>query len=189
MQLITEYLVKRKMYRRLSQRNYAHNSIVDGNPSASTRNRLVNDQNGATGRLFKYGSFYAGWNACEAIAVHNAKVLNGIDSTLSETIKDFQAAGAMIGHGVFGSNPYAIGRVLKAEGIEYSKVRLNDITREGTYIISFWNDNAFWKGLHTVAVRCKGRAFIAYNLRGDGKPCPITLSAYSKSYICGYRIK
>lgn len=177
------------MYRKLSHRNYAHNSIIDGNPSASTHNRLVNDQNGATGRLFKYGSFYAGWNACEAIAVHNAKVLSGIDSSLSETIKDFQAAGAMILRGVFGSNPHAIGRVLKAEDIEYSKVRLNDITQEGIYIISFWNDNVFWKGLHTVAVRCKGKAAIAYNLRGDGKPRPITLSAYSKSYICGYRIK
>lgn len=177
------------MYRKLSQKNYAHNSIIDGNPSASTHNILVNDQNGATGRLFMYGSFYAGWNACEAIAVHNAKVLSGIDSSLSETIRNFQRAGAMILRGVFGSNPYAIGRVLKSEGIEYTKVRLRDITQDGVYIISFWNDNAFWKGLHTVAVRCKGKAALAYNLRGDGKPCPISLAAYSKGYICGYKIK
>ncbi len=177
------------MNKRLSRDNFAHNSIADENPSTTTRNRLVNDQNGATGSLFRYGGFYASRNACEAIAVHNAKVLRGRDSTLSEAIMAFQSAGAMLLRGALGSNPYAIGRVLKKEGIECVRVRLSEISNKGTYIISFWNSKAPWSGLHTVALSGDGSKLTAYNLYGDGKPCPIALSDYSKRYICGYRIK
>ncbi len=177
------------MNKRLLRKNFAHNSIADSDPSSSTHNRLVNDQNGATGSLFEYGAFHASWNACEAIAVHNAKVLNGLESSLSDAIKAFQSAGAMLLRGALGSNPYAIGRVLKNEGLECERVRLSEITNKGTYIISFWNSKAPWRGLHTVALSGNGRTLTAYNLRGDGKSCPIALSDYARHYICGYRIK
>ena len=169
--------------------NYTHNSKVDSNPSTSTHNRLINDQNGTTGNSFKYGNYSASWNGCETIAVHNAKVLNGIDSTLSNTMNDFQDAGAMIGFGALGSNPYAIGRVLDNEGIGYSRVGLDDITQEGTYIISFWNDNAPCNGLHTVAVSYDGANYTTYNLYGRGNTSTKSPYIYANNYICGYYLR
>ena len=173
----------------ISKLNSKHNSAVDDDPATTTKNQIINDQNGATGNNFEYGMYSASWNACETIAVHNAKILKGMDSSLSETMKDFQSAGAMIEFGYFGSNPYAIGRVLKKEGIEYSRVGLNEMSQNGTYIISFWNEGAPWNGLHTVAVSYDGSNYTAYNLYGDGQQHLISLSDYQGRYICGYYIK
>ena len=139
---------------------------------------------------FEYGLYQASWNSCEAIAVHNAKVLQKKESTLSQTISDFQSAGAMIGYGYFGSNPYAIGKVLKNSNIEYSRVGLGDMNVEGTYIISFWNEGAPWNGLHTVAVNYDGSLYTAYNLKCDGSETKLyDLSDYSRYYICGYYLR
>ena len=174
----------RKFYQNIAKRNSAHNSNVDSNPSTTTESKILNDQNGATGTNFEYGLHSASWNACEAIAVHNAKVLKGMNSSLSETITDFHNAGAMIGDGFFGSNPYAIGRVLSREGIAYSRVGIDNMHQEGIYVISFWNEGAPWNGLHTVAVRYDGLEYTAYNLNGRARS--ILLTTYSTRYICGY---
>ena len=176
-------------YRHVSKQNNRLNSAVDADPATTTKNRILEDQNGATGDNFKYGLYSARWNACETIAVHNAKVLEGLDSSLSETMTDFQSAGAMIGYGALGSNPYAIGRVLKKEGIAYSRVGLNEMTKSGTYIISFWNEGAPWKGLHTVAVSYDGSTYTAHNLGGNGEEYSISLSDYQSRYICGYYVE
>lgn len=181
-------MIKALYYNTLKNNNVS-NSKVDSDSSTTTKNKIINDQKGATGTNFKYGIYSASWNACETIAVHNAKVLNGIDSSLSETMNDFQSVGAMIGDGYFGSNPYAIGRVLRKEGIAYSRVGINDMTQSGTYIISFWNDNTPWNGLHTVAISYDGSVYTAYNLYGLGDQSDILLVDYAKQYICGYYLR
>ena len=173
-------------YHHVSKSNSNHNSKVDNNPETTTKNRIINDQNGETGENFMFGFYRAAKKACEAIAVHNAKVLKGIDSTLSATISDFQSTHAMIGYGYFGSDPSQIGNVLHREGIDYSKVSLYDMQQQGTYIISFWNKNAPWNGLHTVALYYDGTTYTAYNLYGDGQVRTINLSEYIGRYICGY---
>lgn len=46
------------------------------------------------------GNLYsAKGNSCEAITVHNAKVLKGKESTLSETMLEIQSNHAMFGYG------------------------------------------------------------------------------------------
>ena len=92
----------------------------------------------------------------------------------------------MIGDGYFGSNPYAIGKVLRKEEISYLPVGLSNMTKPGTYIISFWNDEPLKYGLHTVAVSYDGSVYTAYNLSGNGESSPIDLSAYKRKFICGY---
>ena len=176
-------------YKHVSKRNSERNSEVDSNPETSTNNKIVNDQNGATGNNFEYGLHKSSWNGCETIAVHNAKVSKGIDSSLSETMADFQSVGAMIGYGALGSNPYQIGSVLSKEGIDYSRVGLDDMTESGTYIISFWNDNAPWNGLHTVAVDFDGTTYTTYNLNGNGNTSKIAPSIYANNFICGYYLR
>ena len=165
--------------------NHRDNLKIDANSETTTKDKIVNDQNGDTGKNFEYGLYKASWNACETIAVHNAKVLKGIPSSLSETMQDFQRAGAMIGYGFFGSSPYRIGRVLETEAIDYSRVKIGNMTNPGVYIISFWNESIF-DGLHTIAINYDGATYTAYNLYGDGKTYAIQLSEYNKRFICGY---
>ena len=173
----------------VSRRNRRRNEAVDRDPLSTTKNRLINDQYAATGTRFSYGIHAARKNACEVIAVHNAKVLLGRESTLSQTMADFQAAGAMIGYGLFGSNPRAIGRVLRRSGIAYERVNLSGLTRRGVYIISFWNDHAPWGGLHTVAVCYDGKHYTTYNLKGRGEVTSLPPAVYARRFICGYYLK
>ena len=169
--------------------NKKHNSKVDSNPKTSTKGKIINDQNGATGKNFRYGRKNVSWNGCETIAVHNAKLLKGKNSSLSETIDDFHAVNAIVGFGLCGSNPYSIGSVLEKEDISYTGVGLNDMTKQGVYIISFWNENPLSNGLHTVAVSYDGTYYTAYNLYCNGDEYHISLSDYSTSFICGYYLR
>ena len=173
----------------LKYANKKSNSKVDKDTKTTTRNKVVNDQNGATGSKFSYGAYPASHNACETIAVHNAKVLTGRSSTLSETITDFQNANAMFGLGFFGSNPYAIGNVLSNEGIEYSRVGLTEMTQPGVYIISFWTGKPCASPLHTVAVDYNGKAYTTYNLNGYGRTSDLDPTLYAYNYICGYYLR
>ena len=176
-------------YNPIMKMNLRKNSVMELDPKTSTKNRLINDQNGLTGRNFRYGLHSAAFNACETIAVHNAKVLLGMDSTLSETIAEFQRSAAMLGLGIFGSDPHAIGRILKECNIPYSPAKLENIGGDGVYIISFWNRNAPWHGLHTVAAEYNKGKFITYNLRGNGETSFDSPDDYARKFICGYYIK
>ena len=171
-------------YRHVSKRNSRRNSKVDSDPTTTTKNKIINDQNGATGDNFEYGLHDASWNACEAIAVHNAKVSKGIDSSLSETMTDFQSAGAMIGYGALGSNPYQIGSVLNNEGIENYRVsNPANMTLYGTYIMSFWNGKPWCSSLHTIAFSYTSQGCVAYNLYGDGNSTPDFDSSNHSNHI------
>ena len=174
------------LYNTLSFSNFLSNTSADSKNSTTTKNKIINDQNGTTGNTFKYGLHDASWNACEAIAVHNAKVLTNRESSLSKTLRDFQRNGAMIGDGYFGSNPLLIGRVLNSQGIYNNKVKLDEMTSAGVYIISFWNDGAPCNGLHTVAVSYDGATYTTYNLKGRGETSNLNPADYANNYICGY---
>ena len=167
--------------------NFTNNASYDIDESTTTKNKIINDQNGDTGANFDYGICDASWNACETIATHNAKVLKGMDSTLTGTIVDFQMSGAMMACGVLGSNPYSIGKVLSRSGIEYSMVGLDEMTSPGIYIISYWNEGAPWNGLHTVAISYDGTSYTTYNYNGSTSNS--SPSSYAKNYICGYYLR
>ena len=153
----------------LAAKNYKHNSEVDSG-KYSTRNRLLNDQKAktnkiTTGSLFRYGLYNVSYNGCEAIAVHNAKVLAKYDSTLSDTIFDFETSVAEVGYGVFGSDPRLIGLVLKRENINFGFIKsMDDIGTGGTYILSFWAGEGGTPPIHTVAYKDG----ILYNFKGEG---------------------
>ena len=89
---------------------------------------------------------------------------------------------------MFCSYPHAIGDVLDYEGIGYYKVYgTENMTLNGTYVISFWNENAPFNGLHTIAVSKTSSGCIAYNLYGDGNEYSLSnLDKYKNSFICGY---
>ena len=167
--------------------NALTNSKLESNPELSTAGKILNDQNGATGDNYRYGFQTATNNGCEVIAIHNAKVLTGRESTFTQTALSVQLKGAMLAGGFFGSNPFAIGRVLHSEGIDYSQVNdVGEMTATGTYIISFWNSGAPWNGLHTVAVGYDGDTYTTYNLNGYGNESHLLPTEYANNFICGY---
>ena len=171
----------------LALANYVQNSYADSIEATSTYGKIVNDQNGVTGESFVYGLYKAKHNACEAISVHNVKVALGIESTLSDTMLDFQSANAMLGMGFFGSNPYAIGDVLENDGIPYTRVGLEDLDRPGIYILSYWTGTPWQSPLHTVAVQYDGVQYVIYNRSGNGT-LSYGIPTNSDNFICGYYV-
>ncbi|MFR7854121.1 MAG: RHS repeat-associated core domain-containing protein, partial [Acutalibacteraceae bacterium] len=175
-------------YKHLEKSNYRHNSRVDNNKSTTTRNKIINDQNGTTGKNFNYGVRKAEKNGCEPIALHNAKVLTGKESTLSDTMKSFSEAKAMVAFGIFGSDTISISTVLEREGISYSLVRdTDDMSERGVYIVSYWTGAWHMSSIHTIAISYDGSTYTAYNYRGV-TACEINLNEIKDSYICGYRV-
>lgn len=177
------------IYLYLIFRNRKHNCPLDQNPIYSTRNRILNDQNRKTGQTFRYGLNRAGWNGCEAIAIHNAKVILGVDSTLSGTMTAIQTSGGMLCYGFFGSNPFVIGRVLKKSGIRAHRIKKYQLSQPGLYILSFWNEGAPWNGAHTVACRCDGKLWTLYNYHGNGRESTIPPLTFGRRFICAYRLE
>ena len=145
--------------------NYVNNSLRDWCPN-STKNETIKTQEKPPASDYDYGFFKASYNGCEAIAVHNAKVLKGMESTLSGTINDIQNADGMLLYGVFGTNPYAIGRVLRNDNIAYSRVNYDEMTQSGIYIVSYWTGKPFLSQIHTIAVQYDGVGYDSLNYSG-----------------------
>ena len=181
--------IRRRKTRLLAEQNFLINDGCDRDPRTTSEDRIVGDQNGLRGRSFVYGKYPASHNACEAIAVHNAKVLLGKPSKLSSTIAEFQNLHAMIFSGFFGSNVFRIGRVLKKEGIPFKRIfRKRRLKFPGLYIVSFWNEKPLKNGIHTVAVRYDNVKYETYNLWGNGRVSEESPLSYGKRFIIGYRL-
>lgn len=163
--------------------NYRYNRGIEST-TISTHSRIINDQNGPTGHAFRYGLHPASFNACEAIAVHNVKVILGQVSNLPDIMRQFQLSLGMVGYGIGGSNVYLVGRILKKNGIPSKPVKFNELNKQGIYIISYFNDGKLLKGIHTVTVAYDGNTYTVYNLRGKEAHNLANLD-FAKKYVCG----
>ena len=169
----------------ISESNYNENYNIDIDISTTTKSKTITNQYKEADN-FKFGFASAAETSCEVIAVHNIKVALGFESTLSDTIKDFQEEGAMLLGGFWGSNPLMIGKVLDRDMIHYRKVGLDNMTTQGYYIISFFNEGKITRGIHTVAIYYDGNTYTAYN-KGGGLNFDNPTS-YAYGYICGYYV-
>lgn len=167
----------------LVRENYRLNALADECKETTTENRLVTDQNGATGRAFVMGKYPAKHNACEAISLHNAKVLLGLPSRLSDAIDAMFKNGVVGGKGFFGVLPWRLGKVFEAEGLAYRKVKFDELSQNGIFVVSFWNKKPLKNGLHTVAAETKDGATTLFNYAGKTK----LDEEMKKRYICGYK--
>ena len=172
----------------VSEINYNHNKKNETDPINTTKGQIINDQEGDRISNFRFGLASATGTSCEAIAIHNIKTFLGIDSTLSDTIRDCKDEGIMLLGGILGSRPSGIGKVLRRSMLNYKRVSLDRMNTQGYYIISFWVRGNVFNGLHTVAVYFDGNTYTTYNLKGDGEISNKHPSEYAYSYICGYYI-
>lgn len=177
-------MTRRKLFAEVAE----WNRRADGDEATATRDRLVTDQNGKTGDAFRMGKYPVRYNGCEAIALHNAKVLTGRPSSLSEAIEAMVANRAIFLRGVFGVPPYRLGRVFRAEGMPAERVRFDGLSEDGVYVLSFWNRFPPFHGLHTVAAVRKEGVLCCYNWAGKTIPDEKRLATLKKRFIRAYRI-
>lgn len=168
--------------------NYKNNKALDMADETTTKNRIINDQNGSTISKFRYGRFSASYNACGAIAVHNAKVLLNKESTLSQTIYDIETGYGLTLGGAFGSDDGLVPEMMKKYGIKCVSVSADEIYTRGIYILSFWHQDPPWNGTHTITVKSQNGICNAYNLLGDGTAKPIDIESLKGRIISCYRV-
>ncbi len=175
----------------LMSKNYKHNAELDANEETTTSNRYIYRQGFGRSEDFVYGIEMAPENSCSVIAIHNAKVYLGIDSSLSQTILDVQSNFGMLIHGKYGTTSSSIGRTLRQYEIPYKQIHgIDEMTKEGMYIISSWNDpDTYFEGRHTVAIEYNGTDYIVYNPHNLAyKPEDIDITKLQDTFICGYYV-
>lgn len=107
---------------------------------------------------YKLGKHSLGDVGCEVVAVYNVIALTRNNQvSLLDIIKTFENQGALVLQAVlkgkFGSNPYAISRVLNAKNIRYRKISsLNALKEPGIYIVSYWNSFDWASMIHSVTI-------------------------------------
>lgn len=133
------------------------------------------------------------FNGCEVIAVHNALVLLGINSDLEKLTAKFKRHHLIILLGLFGSKVRKLARIFHAPvcvTIINKKAKDTAFIKDGVYIISFWNSNPPFHGIHTVAMQIKDSQFFTYNLYSN-TPSPMNISPSvfaGKRFIIGYEV-
>ena len=124
-----------------------------------TSNKLLDSQN----YDYDYGYGNIKDQGCGVVAVHNAKVMLGIPSSLPETAHDMEDLGILLMGGLLGTNPWGIAIALDYYDIDYSTVSLDRMTKPGVYIVSYFHKNPF-NGAHNVAVIYNGETYDSYNV-------------------------
>ena len=188
-------LYPREPRKKLSEENYRYNKERD------VINTAINDQSSGfeTGiNLLKIGKADVGSCGCEIIAVYNALFLLGKECSFAKVERDFELNGALtkvpfVPIGAYGSNPYALKRMIELEGLKAEYVNRKQLLNcPGIYVFSYWNNGGLIKGLHTIITVYDGKAFTLYNYGNIGTRVmdkEIWEKRFRKSYIVGLLIK
>ncbi len=174
----------------LQKSNYIHNKAV-----GLEKDTVINGQGCGKVAKMKYGFFNMSFNGCEMIALHNSMVLTGRCSDLSEVCLEMYPKCQSLS-GLFGSVPYLLGSFYKTRGIPYKctlsyKKFFSLLGDYDVAVMSFWNENKPWNGLHTVAVKSINGKIRVYN-RSNGRDYPVEYSSEQElmpdktDFICGY---
>ncbi len=139
---------------------------------------------------------------CELIAIYNATKLLGGDPKLSDIIYEFELNPGtkywadIINSGYFGTQPEKLGGYLYHHGYKYEYTEdLNKFASwrksNRVFIMSFWNSDSIFKGLHTVAVQAdENGTYSAYNLNSLDTKVSTNKSLEeileNREFICGY---
>lgn len=187
----------------LYEENYTYNSQRD------IVNTIINDQwyGDMTGVSdLNFGLTKMRDTGCEVIAVNNAMVQIGHEASIADLVRQFETMNGLtkapfIKEGEFGGNPYSIGRVLDANGINYTEVDIAKMAdNPGTYIMSIYNIDretgipSAFSGLHTVALSVNENGSIdILNLLELGDPTHIDNYAifteqFENRFITGYKV-
>lgn len=178
----------------LEKFNYEHNCTV-----GLKDNETVNGQGLGEVAKMKYGFFNMSYNGCEMIAIHNSMVLLGRGSSLKEVCREMYPKCQAL-HGLFGSNPVALGSYYRNRKIPYRKTYGYDDFFDSlpdckVAVLSFWNPPTKpWNGIHTVTVQYVDGRIRIYN-RTNRTDHPMEyenrydVMPNKTNFICGYLIE
>lgn len=129
---------------------------------------LINGQGLGYVAQMRYGLFPMSFNGCEMIAIHNLLLLEGRKgNTLSGICNEMYKTSCVFA-GLLGSNVYVLEKYFTRHGMPVLKTLSRDkffeILEHSKYgIISFWNADNPFKGVHTVCVERIEDGYRIYN--------------------------
>lgn len=120
---------------------------------------MINGQ--ALGRVskYRYGLCPMSFNGCEVIAVHNALVYLNKPRPLGEIAFYMERFKSLFG--IFGCNPYKIGKALANFGANH--VRTKNADGAEAFIVTFWTKIPFLSSIHTVFCVRNDKGITVYN--------------------------
>lgn len=130
------------------------------------KGKYITDQSKLAG--LKFGTTNMKNAGCELIAIYNAILLKtGNKPSLSEIILKCELSGYTALAGLWGTNPYRIGKLITKFGMNYSAIRSRTklkMKKGKIYVISFWNSRNIFDGIHTIAIKVKKKnKMLSYN--------------------------
>ena len=166
--------------------NFCNNAWADIAGTTTTWNTMIeNQKDPSIAKNYDYGLANAGHNGCEIIAIHNAKVALGVNSSFAITARDVQKVGGMFAWGMLGSIPGRIGKALAKSGLKYQSVAVNEMYKQGIYIISYWTDK---NSIHTIMIEYDGKKYTPHNYWNKPIPIDTLIPDWVSGYICGYYV-
>ena len=173
------------------EQNLGYNSQID------IKNQIISNQDAEPYSNLRLGDQSIADNGCEVIAVNNAMNLLKYDTSMANLIYTFETSGAVVGGsligGAFGSNPYSLPKVFDELGLGYKTVSIDEMGKNGVYIISYWNSSNYGSMIHTIAIEKKDIGYELYNLSGNYSKADLNidvndLSKYENGFIAGYEV-
>lgn len=168
--------------------NYRDNKNIDVGEG------FLNGQGSGSLSVCRYGLFPMSYNGCEIIAVYNLRLMLGNKAELCDIAKEIYPYGSML-CGLFGTHPYALNRYFRDNALPVHMIKdynyfKKKFSKKKYGILSFWNGNTIFKGLHTVAVENTPEGLKVYN-RSNKKIEPVTYENIDDymdygRFICGY---
>lgn len=148
------FSVRRRLFKD-ADRNYEENRSLEAPDMGFIYGQAVCPQ-------FTLGKKKMAGVGCEIAATYNALRLLGKDASFAEILRDYEKAGFVMRgfvQGDMGTDPFSIGSFLEAHGVKsvsYTNYEaLASVISEfrdsfQVYILSFWNRDTVFGGLHTV---------------------------------------
>lgn len=137
-------------------------------------------------------------NGCEIIAVYNALRFLARAKPLEALIARYETEGWLMAWGHLGSDPYAAGDYLAAEGIPHRTFFDFDSLARGldegkVFILSFWLKDRMFSGAHGVTLyRSEGDLWVSnlYNSQQSPRKIDSLLDITTpKRFIVGYEVQ
>ena len=147
----------------------------------------------------RYGETNVGKSGCEAVALYNVLLFKNRPKPLSRIIEDLQVEQTLVNRGHWGTNPFAMTKVMSQYGLDYEIMETEAEAQEkmsdgDMLLVTVWNRHRRpLQGIHGYVVRKMGEGqFLSFNkCYGDTPERSTNLrdAIGEGSYIVGYLIR
>ena len=147
----------------------------------------------------RYGDANVGKSGCEAVALYNVLLFKNRPKPLSSIIQDLQVEQTLVNRGHWGTNPFAMTKVMSQYGLNYEIMETEAEAQEkmsdgDMLLVTVWNrQRRPLQGIHGYVIRKMGEGqFLSFNKHYGVNPERSTNlrdAIGEGSYIVGYLIR